>query len=180
MEDPREDVKTVIQQLVCRPTLQQQAEALRTYFTPDVQFYHFYINIAGGRRDLTAIYQMAEFLFNYQAVKFHDIVYDEFANAVAVNMTVYIRPWLAFYTEHHNLVFFILLELENHIREDGKKVKLIKVQRDFFERSPSFLLLPFIGRAYNSVWLRVLLGHAIVIFVRSLRFVASVFFPDHM
>ncbi|KAI5062998.1 hypothetical protein GOP47_0021545 [Adiantum capillus-veneris] len=178
MEDPREDVKKVIGQLVCRPTLQQQAEALRTYFTPDAHFYHFYINIA-GRRDLTAIYQMAELLFNYQAVKFHDIVYDESANAVAVNMTVYILPWQAFYTEH-KLVFFVLLELEDHIREDGKKAKLIKVQRDYFERSPTFTLLPFIGWAYNSVWLRVLLGHTIVIFVRSLRFVARVFYPNHM
>ncbi|MCO5577960.1 hypothetical protein L7F22_031797 [Adiantum nelumboides] len=179
MEDPREDVKKVIEQLVCRPTLKQQAEALRTYFTPDVHFYHFYINIAGGRKDLTAIYQMAELLFNYQAVQFTDVIYDESASVVAVNMNVYIRPWMTFYTEH-KLVFFVLLELEDYIREDGKKVKLIKVQRDYFDRSPSLSVLPFIGWFYNSVWLHMLLGFMIVILSRSLRYVARVFYPEQM
>ncbi|KAH7297065.1 hypothetical protein KP509_26G051400 [Ceratopteris richardii] len=176
MENPKEDVKKVIEQLVCRPTLTSQAETLRTYFTSDVNFFHLYINIAGGRSDLTAIYQMAQIVFNYQAVQFHDIVYDEAANAISVHMTVYICPWQSLGREH-GIVFFTLLELVDHTLEDGRKVKLIKIQRDFFDRSITLTVLPIIGLVYNSTKLRTFISHIIVFLAKQACSVARVLYP---
>ncbi|KAH6558610.1 hypothetical protein KP509_1Z054900 [Ceratopteris richardii] len=88
MENPGEDVKKVTQQLLCRPTLMNQAETLRTYFTSGVNFFHLYIDIDGGRDDLTTIYQMAAIIFNHQAAQFHDVVYDGASNAISIHMTV--------------------------------------------------------------------------------------------
>ncbi|KAH8944312.1 hypothetical protein BDL97_13G104100 [Sphagnum fallax] len=47
MEDPRTDIEYVVRGLVEKPTLRRQAAVLHKYFTPDVQFYHFYINTNG-------------------------------------------------------------------------------------------------------------------------------------
>ncbi|KAI5062992.1 hypothetical protein GOP47_0021539 [Adiantum capillus-veneris] len=154
--------------LVSRPHLRQQAEALRAFSTPDMSLYYYYLNIGGNRKDVTAIYQLAEILYNYQAVQFHDIVYDESENALAVYMTVYVRPWFALYREN-KFVFFTLIELEDRVNEDCKVVKLIKVQRDYLDRSPTFSIIPFAGWIYNSIWLRVIVGHMIVLISRAFR-----------
>jgi len=47
-------------------------------------------------------------------VDFHDIVYDDERNSVAVRMTVYIRPWLQLWRTTP-LQLFALLELEDVI-----------------------------------------------------------------
>ncbi|KAH7404561.1 hypothetical protein KP509_15G032000 [Ceratopteris richardii] len=181
MEDPREDIKKVIRELINRPSFADQAHAIRTYCTHDVYFYYYYLNVGGGRKDVISIYQLGNLLYNYQAVKFHDIVYDESTNSMAVYMTVYVRPWSAFYRERF-FVFFTFFQLENFVHKnfvhkDGKVVKLIKVQSDFFDRTPTAALVPFLSLFYNSVWLRVLFGYVIVLIVRSLRYVVRVFYP---
>lgn len=51
---------------------------------------------------------------NCSGVDFHNIVYDEVRNSLAVRMTVYIRPWLLLWRTI-NLELFALLELEDVI-----------------------------------------------------------------
>lgn len=111
MEDPVREIADVVRGLVEKPTLKRQAAVLQKYFTRDVQFYHFYINTNGGLKDLTAIYQMAELIVNYQGVEFQKIMYDEAANAMALRMSVFTRPWgiLPLTT----LKFFTMLELQD-------------------------------------------------------------------
>ncbi|KAH7435666.1 hypothetical protein KP509_06G074500 [Ceratopteris richardii] len=176
MENPKEDVKKVIQQLVCRPTLTSQAEVVRTYFTSDAKFFHFYVTVAGGRNDLTAIYQMAEIFGNYQAVQFHGIVYDEAANAMSVHMTVYACPWQSLRREH-GIVFFTLLELVDRMLQDGRNVKLIKIQRDFIDRSVTLAVLPIIGLVYNSTKLRTFISNIIVFLAKHACSVVRVLYP---
>ena len=119
MEDPKNDIQDVVRGLVNTPTLMRQAAVLQKYFTEDVKFYHFLINTNGGREDLTAIYQMAEVGLNYQKVEFQNILYDEQANAIALHMTIYVRPWFLLCTLK-TLSFFTLLELEDFtIEVDG-------------------------------------------------------------
>ena len=111
MEDPAKEIADVVRGLVEKPTLKRQAAVLQKYFTSDVQFYHFYINTNGGLKDLTAIYQMAELIVNYQGVEFQKIIYDEKANSMALRMSVFTRPWgiLPLTT----LKFFTMLELQD-------------------------------------------------------------------
>ncbi len=118
MEDPRTDIEHVVRGLVEKPTLRRQAAVLRKYFTPDVQFYHFYINTNGGLRDLIAIYQFAELAVNYQGVVFHRILYDDTQNCLALEMTVDTRPWLSLGATV-SLRFFTLLQLEDWRVEVG-------------------------------------------------------------
>jgi hypothetical protein len=112
MEDPRREIEDVVRGLVEKPTLRRQAAVLRKYFTPDVQFYHLYINTNGGLRDLIAIYQFAELAVNYQRVVFHRILYDESENCLSVEMTVDTRPWFRL-GAIVPLKLFTLLELED-------------------------------------------------------------------
>ena len=44
--------------------------------------------------------------------------------------------------------------------QDDKVVKKVKVQRDYFERSPMMQQIPILGQIYNSYPLRFLLGNA--------------------
>ncbi len=118
MEDPRSDIEYVVRGLVEKPTLRRQAALLHKYFTPDVQFYHFYINTNGGLRDLTAIYQFAELAVNYQGVVFHRILYDDTQNCLALEMTVDTQPWLSLGATA-SLKFFTLLQLEDWRVEVG-------------------------------------------------------------
>ena len=71
MQDPKQEVGGVIRALVDKPTLKRQKETLETYFTEDVKFFHFYINLDTGLRALIAIYQMAELLLNYRFAILH-------------------------------------------------------------------------------------------------------------
>ena len=57
MEDPKKEIIDVVRALVTQPTLQQQADTLRTYFSPDVRFYHYFIDTVGVE-DLIAVYQV--------------------------------------------------------------------------------------------------------------------------
>jgi hypothetical protein len=118
MEDPRTDIEYVVRGLVEKPTLRRQAAVLHKYFTPDVQFYHFYINTNGGLRDLIAIYQFAELAVNYQGVVFHRIIYDDTQNCMALEMTVDTRPWLSLGATV-SLKFNTLLQLEDWRVEVG-------------------------------------------------------------
>lgn len=118
MEDPRTDIEYVVRGLVEKPTLRRQAAVLHKYFTPDVQFYHFYINTNGGLRDLIAIYQFAELAINYQGVVFHRIIYDDTQNCMALEMTVDTRPWLSLGATV-SLKFNTLLQLEDWRVEVG-------------------------------------------------------------
>ncbi|KAH7404562.1 hypothetical protein KP509_15G032100 [Ceratopteris richardii] len=178
MEDPKEDIKKVIKELICRPSFADQAHTIRTYCTRDVYLYYYYLDV-GDRKDFIAVYQLGNLLFNYQAVKFHDVIYDEPTNSLVVHMTLYVRPWSALYREHY-FVFFTFFQLENFVQKDGKVVKLIKIQRDFFDRTPTSALVPLLGLFYNSIWLRVVFGHVIVLIVRSLRSAVRLFYPQHM
>lgn len=115
MQDPEKEIKHVVRGLVEKPTLERQAAVLKKYFTEDVVFTHFLINSTGGLKDLSAIYQMAELIANYQSVEFQKIVYDERANAITLRMSVYVRPF--FFLPQVALKFLTLLELEDHERE---------------------------------------------------------------
>jgi len=42
--------------------------------------------------------------------------------------------------------------------QGGKAVKKIKVQRDYFERSPLLLMIPIVGRIYDSDMIRTIIG----------------------
>ena len=57
MEDPKIEIIDVVRALVTQPTLQKQADTLRKYFSPDVRFYHYYIDTL-GIEDLIAVYQV--------------------------------------------------------------------------------------------------------------------------
>jgi len=130
MEDPLNEVEGVIRACVDHPTLQRQAETLKKYCTNDVEFYHFYINLNSGVRGLIAMYNLAQLWLNYSGVDFYNIVYDADRNSIAVRCQVYIRPWLLLWRTTP-LQFLILFELEDAI-VNGKPVKKVKVQRDYF------------------------------------------------
>jgi hypothetical protein len=178
MEDPAREIVDVVRGLVEKPTLKRQAAVLQKYFTRDVQFYHFYINTNGGLKDLTAIYQMAELIVNYQGVEFQKIIYDEGANSMALRMSVVTRPWgiLPLTT----LKFFTMLELQDCKIEGGKTVKKIKVQRDFFERSPILLMIPIFGQIYDSDTIRTLIGTAQATTFELIRSAFYFFLPAHL
>ncbi|CAM6051251.1 unnamed protein product [Sphagnum compactum] len=176
MEDPRTDIEYVVRGLVEKPTLRRQAAVLRKYFTPDVQFYHFYINTNGGLRDLIAIYQFAELAVNYQGVVFHRILYDDTQNSLALEMTVDTRPWLSLGATV-SLKFFTLLQLEDWRVEGGKTVKKIKVQKDYFLRAPTLQFIPIFGRIYDSDTIRFILGWMLATFFEFARTLFLIFCP---
>lgn len=176
MEDPRNEIADIVRALVTRPSLEQQASVLQKYFSPKVKFFHYYIDTL-GLDDLTAIYQFAETVLNYQRVVFKQISYDEKTDIITLHMSVYVKPFIRFWTEAE-LEFLTLLELEDYEvhPEQEERVNLIdgfltavtpkaavtrkriKVQRDYFERQPALLILPVIGDIYNSHELRFFLG----------------------
>jgi len=176
MEDPASEVEGVVRALVDKPTLQRQAETLHKFFTPNVAFYHLYINTSLGLENLLAIYQIAQLFLNYSGVDFHNVVYDEERDSIAVRMTVYIRPWVQLWRTTP-LQFFTLLELEDVI-VNGKKVKKIRVQRDYFIRSPIVQLIPIVGEIYNSDSLRFLLGNAQSLFAQFFLWLLTLLFPS--
>eukprot|EP00850_Spirogloea_muscicola_P005347 SM000024S07809 [mRNA] locus=s24:665844:666990:+ [translate_table: standard] len=162
MEDPKRDIVHVVRGLVQQPTLGRQAQYIRRYFAPDVKFFHFFIDIAEGADDLTAIYHFGELFFRYQAVEFHKIVYDSEEDTMVCHVTV-------------GVDFLVLLDLEDYLPKqhvvidddlplqadsDGKRkpLKRIKVQRDFFEKNPLLLLMPVIGQISGSHYLRAIAG----------------------
>jgi len=157
MEDPANEVEGVVRALVDKPTLLRQAKTLKKYFTNDVEFYHLYINTNCGLRALIAIYQMAQLFLNYSGVDFHNIVYDEAKNSVAVRMTVYMRPWVLLWRTTP-LHLFTLLELQDVI-VSGQTVKKIRVQRDYFIRSVMVEFIPMIGSIYQSDTIRFIIGN---------------------
>lgn len=179
MEDPPNDIQYVVRGLVEKPTLRRQAEVVRKYFTDDVQFYHFYLNTSGGVKDLTAIYQMAELSVNFRGVNFEEIFYDEGKNAMALKMAVLTRPWFLLFTAVY-LRIFALLELEDFQTEGGKTVKKIKVQRDYFERSPLLQFIPFFGPIYDSDYIRFLIGGLQASLFNGLRTVVYIAFPPNL
>lgn len=169
MEDPVKDVKEVVRALVDYPTLKGQEDTLREYFTSDVEFYHPYLNLNRGVEVLIAIFNMAQLLLNYSGVDFHTIVYDGVSNCIDLRMTVYIKPWAFLKLRTIPLRFNTLLELRDVI-VDGKTLKKIKVQRDYFIRSPLLQFIPVFGDIYDSEKLRFFLGDSeafIFLFLKS-------------
>ncbi|KAG0576839.1 hypothetical protein KC19_5G111900 [Ceratodon purpureus] len=176
MEDPVREVEGVLRALVDKPTLRRQKETLEKYCTEDVEFYHLYINLNTGLKALIAVYQGAELFLNYSGVDFHKIVYDAHANALAIRMTVYIRPWLLLWRTTP-LRFHVLLELEDAI-VNGRKVKKIKVQRDYFIRSPILQLIPFLGEIYDSDTLRFFLGNTLALMNKFILWLVNLLSPS--
>jgi len=172
MENPKEDVLNVVRTLVTKPTLAGQAETIRRFFSPDVRFYHYYIDTV-GREELIAIYQFAELVVSYQRVVFDHVAYDEDSDLVVLHMRVYVRPMMRFWIETY-FEFITMLELEDVPTENGnargfvaavaetltprRPLKRIKVQRDYFERQPILVALPIIGDIYKSEELRFIVG----------------------
>ncbi|KAJ7560503.1 hypothetical protein O6H91_04G132700 [Diphasiastrum complanatum] len=179
MQDPKREILDVLRGLVDKPSLRKQAEILRYYFTPDCKFYHFYINIGSGVEDLICIYQLAELLFNYDGVDVYKVLYEEAENAMAVHCVVYIRPWSKLLRKVE-LDIFVLLELEDWLNEDGKVVKKIRVQRDYFERAPFILAIPIIGDIYASQTLRFLIGLFQARLFMLMRLIFMIFLPKHI
>jgi hypothetical protein len=172
MEHPVKDVKDVVRALVDFPTLKRQEDTLREYFTSDVEFYHPYLNLNRGLEALIAIFNLAQLILNYSGVDFHTIVYDGVTNCIDLRMTVYIKPWAFLKLRTIPLRFNTLLELSDVI-VDGNTLKKIKVQRDYFIRSPLLQLIPVFGEIYDSENLRFFLGDTqafIFLFVKSLVF----------
>nr|XP_024366431.1 uncharacterized protein LOC112277867 isoform X2 [Physcomitrium patens] len=178
MEDPANEVEGVVRLLVDKPTLLRQAETLKKYFTNDVEFYHLYLNTNCGLRALIAIYQLGQLFLNYSGVDFHNIVYDEVRNSLAVRMTVYIRPWLLLWRTI-NLELFALLELEDVIVK-GQTVKKVKVQRDYFQRDPLVQFIPVIGQIYNSNTLRLIIGNTQALLFQIFQWVITLLLPPKL
>nr|PNR26906.1 hypothetical protein PHYPA_030387 [Physcomitrium patens] len=141
------EIQDVVRGLVEKPTLKRQAAVLQKYFTEDVEFRHFYIN-TGGVQDLTAIYQMAELVVNYQSLEFENIIYDSRENAMAIKMTVMVKP--LYILPQVPLRLCTLLEFQDEKVQGGPTLKKIMVQRDYFERSPILIFIPILGRIYDS------------------------------
>lgn len=70
--------------------LKWQVVVFQKYFIEDVEFCYFYINI-GGVQDLIVIYQMVEFVVNYQSLEFENIIYDSWENVMVIKMMVMVK-----------------------------------------------------------------------------------------
>lgn len=196
MEDPKRDIVDVVRALVTQPTLQQQADTLRKYFSPDVRFYHYYIDTL-GLEDLIAVYQFAEVALNYQKVDFTHVAYDSECDIITLQISVKIRPALRLWTEA-TLEFLTILELEDFepLAEEispehpqtiiegikarvsrPKKLKRVAVQRDYFERQPALVILPLIGGIYSSHSIRLMIGRLQALSFRIFRELVATFVP---
>lgn len=111
MEDPVRDVEGLLHALLDKPTLRQQEETLRRYFTEDVEFYHFYVN-SRGLSTLIALYHVGKVLGNYSGVVIHALAYDEVKNTIAIRITVLLRPFFSFF-QTTPLQLSVWLELED-------------------------------------------------------------------
>lgn len=111
MEDPARDVEGFLHTLLDNPTLRQQEETLRRYFTEDVEFYHFYVN-SRGLSTLIALYHIGKLLGNYSGVVIHALAYDEVKNTIAIRITVFLRPMFTFF-QRTPLQMSVWLELED-------------------------------------------------------------------
>ena len=69
MEDTKKEIVDIVRALVTKPTLQHQADTLRKYFSPDVKFYHYYIDTI-GIEDLIAVYQVRPTSISMQQIHF--------------------------------------------------------------------------------------------------------------
>ncbi|KAL3694824.1 hypothetical protein R1sor_008475 [Riccia sorocarpa] len=168
MEDPEREVPLVLKKLLRRPTFESMADTIRQYFTEDIAFYHLYANVAPtvGISVYTLLFQFMVFFINYQEPLVHDMVYDEKKNMMAVRMTVRTNPWI-FLWRTVNLQFLIEFEFRDVIDENtGKVLKKIKVQRDYFIRSPIVQLIPIIGNIYDSERLRYIVGESTAATIR--------------
>lgn len=187
MEDPKRDCIKVVKALCDHPSLIRQAAAIRKYFTPDAAFYHYAINAGGqpddGYDDIISIYQFAHVIKGYHKVELLHVAYDPEPDIVILRMNLALRPTfrLGWPGRIHILV---QLELADYITEelDGgklreKRVKRVKVQRDFFQRDPIIGLLPIIGDIYLSNTLRFVLGRIHATFVYWGRVFISLFLP---
>eukprot|EP00850_Spirogloea_muscicola_P001610 SM000006S19375 [mRNA] locus=s6:468272:469622:+ [translate_table: standard] len=183
MEDPKRDIVHVVRGLVQQPTLGRQAQFIRRYFAPDVKFFHFFIDIAEGADDLTAIYHFGEIFFRYQAVEFHKIVYDSEEDTIVCHITVYMKP-LTLFGGEVGVDFLVLLELEDYLPKQAdsdvkrKPLKRIKVQRDFFEKNPLLLVMPVIGQIYGSHYLRAIAGRLQAVTFIIIRACICLIFPQ--
>ncbi|KAL3676642.1 hypothetical protein R1sor_026590 [Riccia sorocarpa] len=160
MEDPVREAIPVLKKLMKlanRPTYKSLADTLRQYFTEDVAFYHMYGNV----RSLSVyipIFQMELLLVNYQDVEVHDLVYDDKKNLMVIRMTARTKPWI-FRWRTLNLTLLTELEFQDTVDENsGKVLKKIKVQRDYFLRSPLLQLIPVFGDLYESDKLWYMVG----------------------
>ncbi|KAH8937898.1 hypothetical protein BDL97_16G054200 [Sphagnum fallax] len=159
MEDPRNEIRDVVLGLTDHPSLEGQAAVLQKYFTQDVEFYNVWLN-AKGLANLICIYNMGEVFLNYVGCEFQNIAYDETNNNLSVCVCVFIRP-RAFLSLHlAYLRFNVHLELEDVVKS-GRTVKKIKVERDYFIRSPTLEIIPIIGKIHDSDNIRFFLGHLV-------------------
>ncbi|KAL2632869.1 hypothetical protein R1flu_004348 [Riccia fluitans] len=171
MEDPVRDITTVLKKLVKRPTFQSLANTMRENFTEDCEFYHPYINVgsAMGLRLYSLIFQFALLTVNYQDVLVRDIVYDQKKNIAVVRMTVRTNPWILLWRTV-NLQLLTELQLRDTKDEKtGRVLKKIKVQRDYFIRSPLVQAVPILGDIYDSDKLRYIGGEATGAVVRFVQ-----------
>ncbi|KAL3694825.1 hypothetical protein R1sor_008476 [Riccia sorocarpa] len=160
MEDPVREAIPVLKKLVNRPTYKSLADTLRQYFTEDVAFYHIYGNVrpSKGLSVYIPVFQLMLLLVNYQDVEVHDLVYDEKKNLMVIRMTVRTKPWI-FRWRTLNLTLLTELEFRDTVDENsGKVLKKIKVQRDYFLRSPLLQLIPVVGDLYDSDKLWYIVG----------------------
>jgi len=64
--------------------------------------------------------------------------------------------------------------------QNGKTVKKIRVQRDYFIRSPIVQLIPIVGELYNSDWLRFLLGNTQALLAQFFLWLLTLVLPPKL
>ncbi|KAH7429531.1 hypothetical protein KP509_09G054300 [Ceratopteris richardii] len=179
MEDPVKEIPALARGLLERPSFRQQAQLLQHYFAADAQFHHYLVDVNTGIDDIVAVYQMAHAVSNYQAVVVQKILYDRTTDHMALKIMVYSRPWISFYREIASELL-VQLHLEDWRQPDGKVLKRVKMQRDFFERDPFLMALPVIGPIYGSTKLRFLIGYVEAFAFESLRYLFTLFLPSRI
>lgn len=62
--------------------------------------------------------------------------------------------------------------------QNGKTVKKIRVQRDYFIRSPLVQYIPIVGEIYNSDTIRFVLGNTQALIVQFFLWLFALFLPS--
>ncbi|KAI5077459.1 hypothetical protein GOP47_0007283 [Adiantum capillus-veneris] len=179
MEDPKTEIVDVVRGLVGRPSFKQQAEVVRHFYAPDARLHHYLVDVYTGVEDIIAVYQWFHACFNYEAVAVQKVLYDRTTDHMAVKVLVFSRPWISLGREV-SMEILIHIHLEDWPQPNGKVLKRIKLQRDFFERDPIIQILPIIGPIYSSEKIRFMLGRLEAATFESLRYFVTFFLPSHI
>ncbi|MCO5605916.1 hypothetical protein L7F22_060102 [Adiantum nelumboides] len=179
MEDPKEEIADVVRGLLGRPSFKQQAEVLSHYYAPDARFYHYLVDVHSGIDDIISVYQLFHASFNYQAIVVQKVLYDRTTDHMALKVLVFSRPWISLGREV-SVELLIHIHLEDWPQPNGKVLKRIKMQRDFFERDPLIQILPVVGPIYSSQMVRFFLGGLEALAFESLRHLVTFFLPSHI